>query len=160
MKNFIKKSLSLLFIGALFASITLTGCKSNKAAEENTAENTIENTVENTVETAEENAKESITLGEGNTEFELIVADADGNETYYHIKTDADNVGDALLSVDLVKGDESEYGLYIKEVNGIVADYDVDKTYWAFYIDGEYAMTGVSSTPVTEGTTYSLKIEK
>ena len=140
MKNFIKKSLSLLFIGALFASITLTGCKSNKAAEEN--------------------AKESITLGEGNTEFELIVADADGNETYYHIKTDADNVGDALLSVDLVKGDESEYGLYIKEVNGIVADYDVDKTYWAFYIDGEYAMTGVSSTPVTEGTTYSLKIEK
>ena len=52
------------------------------------------------------------------------------------------------------------YGLYIKSVNGIVADYDVDATYWAFYINGEYAMTGVEMTPIAEGDSYLLKVEK
>lgn len=45
-------------------------------------------------------------------------------------------------------------------VNGIIADYDVDKTYWAFYINGEYAMSGVDTTKIEEGAAYSLKVEK
>ena len=59
-----------------------------------------------------------------------------------------------------IAGDETEYGLYVKEVNGFVADYDTDGTYWAFYIDGEYAMTGVDQTEITEGSTYTLQVEK
>ena len=49
---------------------------------------------------------------------------------------------------------------YVKEVNGIIADYDVDGTYWAFYIDGEYASAGVDSTEITEGSIYMFKVEK
>ena len=41
-------------------------------------------------------------------------------------------------------------------INGITADYDVDQTYWAFNIGGEYAMTGVDQTEITEGTVYQL----
>ena len=52
-----------------------------------------------------------------------------------------------------------DYGLYVKEVNGITADYDVDGTYWAFYINDEYASTGVDSTNITEGDNYSFKVE-
>ena len=52
------------------------------------------------------------------------------------------------------------YGLYVKTVNGITADYAVDQTYWAFYINGEYAMAGVDSTPVENGTVYALKVSK
>ena len=45
-------------------------------------------------------------------------------------------------------------------VNGITADYNVDGTYWAFYIDGEYAMTGVDVTDITAGSAYAMKVEK
>ena len=48
----------------------------------------------------------------------------------------------ALLALDLIAGEDSQYGLYVKTVNGITADYDTDGSYWAFYIDGEYAQTG------------------
>ena len=98
-------------------------------------------------------------LGEGNTKFTFIVVDKEGNETEFEIHTDKEIVGDALLELDLIAGDEGDYGLYVKTVNGITADYDVDGTYWAFYIDGEYAMTGVDSTTITEGATYSFKVE-
>ncbi len=44
--------------------------------------------------------------------------------------------------------------------NGITANYDTDGTYWALYINEEYAQTGVDSTEIKEGDSYSLKLEK
>lgn len=68
-------------------------------------------------------------------------------------------MGQALLELELIAGDDSEYGLYVKTVNGITADYDTDGKYWAFYIDEEYAASGVDTTPVTDGSSYAFKIE-
>ena len=68
-------------------------------------------------------------------------------------------LGAALLSLGLIAGEDSEFGLYIKTVNNVTADYDTDGKYWAFYIDDEYAMTGVDATEIQEGSTYSLKVE-
>jgi len=92
--------------------------------------------------------------------FDFIVVDKDGAEACFEIHTDAEVVGDALLALDLISGDVGEYGLYVKSVNGITADYDVDQTYWAFYVNGEYATAGVDTTVIEEGTTYSFKVEK
>lgn len=39
-------------------------------------------------------------------------------------------------------------------------DYDTDGAYWAFYINGEYAMTGVDATSIEAGASYTLKAEK
>ena len=58
-----------------------------------------------------------------------------------------------------VAGDDTEYGLYVKTVNGVTVDYDTDGKYWAFYVDGEYAATGVDSTDITAGATYTFKAE-
>lgn len=99
-------------------------------------------------------------LGEGAVQFTFTVVDGDGNETNFDIHTDAETVGAALLEQNLIAGDDSEYGLYVKTVNGITADYDTDGTYWAFYVNGEYAMTGVDSTPVEDGAVYAFKVEK
>ena len=44
-------------------------------------------------------------------------------------------------------------------VNGITADYDTDGHYWAFYVGGEYAQTGVDATQVTAGASYAFKVE-
>ena len=99
-------------------------------------------------------------LGEGQETFNFSVVDKDGNETKYLIRTDAKTVGDALMDLGLVEGEEGEFGLYVKKVNGITADYDTDKTYWAFYINGEYAMSGVDVTDITPGASYTFKVEK
>lgn len=98
-------------------------------------------------------------LGEGSTKFAFTVTDKDGNETHLEIHTDKETVGDALLELGLIAGDDSEYGLYVKTVNGITADYDADGVYWAFYVKGEYATSGVDSTPVEEGADYAFKVE-
>ena len=100
------------------------------------------------------------TMGEGQTTFDFTVVDKEGKETVFEIHTDKTIVGDALQELGWIDGEESTYGLFIKSVNGIVADYDVDQTYWAFYINGEYAMSGVDTTQIEEGTVYSLKVEK
>ena len=92
--------------------------------------------------------------------FTLKVVDLEGNETVKVIETKKWTVGAALLAEGIITGEEGQYGLYIKTVNGITADYDVDQTYWAFYIGDEYAMTGVDKTDITDGATYTLKIEK
>ena len=92
--------------------------------------------------------------------FTFIVVDKEGKETTFQISTDKATVGEALLEENLIEGEDSTYGLYVKKVNGILADYNVDGTYWAFYINGEYAMSGVDATNVEEGATYSFKVEK
>lgn len=99
-------------------------------------------------------------LGKGQTVFNFVVVDKDGNETKFEIHTDKTTVGEALLEVEIIEGEDGPYGLYVKTVNGITADYDVDQTYWAFYINGEMAMTGVDATNVEAGATYSFKVEK
>ena len=152
-KNNLMKRLSLMLCMVFIAAMTLmTACSDNKANDEPTT----------TV--ADNNEKESpdnvTVLGEGKVSFAFTVVDGAGNETKYTINTDKKTVGDALLEHKLIEGENGDYGLYVKKVNGITADYDVDKTYWAFYINGEYAMTGVDATDVIEGATYMFKVEK
>lgn len=105
-------------------------------------------------------AAEAGVLGEGDTKFTFTVTDQDGSDTVFEIHTDKETVGEALLELGMIEGEESEYGLYVKTVNGITADYDKDGVYWAFYVDDEYAQSGVDSTAVTEGAAYAFKVEK
>ena len=98
-------------------------------------------------------------IGEGETAFTFIVTLDDGSSTYYNVHTDETTVGAALLGVGLIEGDESEYGLYVKTVDGVTKDYDTDGQYWSFYIDGEYAMSGVDSTDIVAGSSYEFRVE-
>ena len=92
--------------------------------------------------------------------FTVIVTDLEGNETTFEYTSSAASVGEALVAEGLVVGHEASYGLYIDAVNGIAADWDKDQTYWAFYINGEYATAGISDTPITADTTYGLTLTK
>ena len=147
-KTSIKKALSLLVCIVLIAAMALlsSGCK-DKDTQISSEPTTQTQTV----------VKE---LGEGKTKFDFEVTDKDGNTEKFVISTDKTIVGDSLQELNLIEGDKSEYGLYVKKVNGIVADYDVDKTYWAFYVNGEMAPTGVDLTEITAGATYAFVVSK
>ena len=99
-------------------------------------------------------------VGNGAVKFSFRVTDKDGKSTDFLVSTDKNTVGDALLELSLIEGEESEYGLFVKKVNGIVADYDVDKTYWAFYVDGDYAMSGAETTDIESGKLYEFRVSK
>lgn len=133
---------------------------SEASSEASSEEASSEESSEVSEEASAAEAAEATDIGEGNTEFAFEVVLEDGTTTLYNVHTDEKTVGAALLGVNLIAGDDSEYGLYVKTVDGVTADYDKDGTYWAFYIDGEYASTGVDSTDVVPGSTYSFKVEK
>ena len=103
---------------------------------------------------------EVTTLGTGQTVFLFSVVDKDGNETKFEIHTDKTTVGEALMELNLIEGEAGAYGLYVKKVNGILADYNVDGTYWAFYENGEYATSGVDTTDIVAGASYAFKVSK
>ena len=100
------------------------------------------------------------TVGTGAKTFHVEVTDGEGKVTAFTVKSDEKTVGAALLALNVIAGEDSQYGLYVKTVNGITADYDKDQTWWGFYIDGASAGAGVDSTDIVDGSTYSFKVEK
>lgn len=145
-KNYLKKLCSIVLCVALVATLAVfaTGCNSSK--QENT---------EPTVVTITDGQN----IGQGATQFTLTVVDVEGKEVTAQISTDKATVGEALMELGLVAGEPSDFGLMITTVNGITLDFNKDGKYWAFYVDGEYAVTGVDQTDITAGATYMLKAE-
>ena len=99
-------------------------------------------------------------LGEGSKTVVVKVTDDKNNTVTFTFHTDAEFLGDVLIEHKIIAGEEAEYGMYIKAVNGVRADYDKDKAYWGFYKDGEYMMSGVDTTKFSDGETYELVYTK
>lgn len=131
-----------LFLSALML-LSLVGCGGNAGQ---TAGNKV--------------IEDGATIGEGDKSFVTEVVDADGKTVKFTVQTNEKTVGEALQKLGVIDGEEGDYGLYIKTVNGITADYNKDGVYWAFYVDGEYAMTGADMTDVVDGTVYTFRVEK
>ena len=74
----------------------------------------------------------------------------------FEIKTDKETLGDALMEHELISGEKGAYGLYVKFVNGMEADYDKDKSYWAIEKEGESLMTGVDSEKTDDKSHYEF----
>ena len=102
---------------------------------------------------------EDTELGSGEKAFTLEL-EVEEHLVTFTVHTDEQTVGAALLALDFISGEPGAYGLYVKVVNGMEADYDKDQHYWSLLIDGEYAMSGVDSTEITEGTVYRLVYAK
>lgn len=134
----------LSFLIALIAVTAFTGCSDNKNNNEgNEASQT-------------QGQTNVISIGKGETVFLFEVTDDNNKVSAWNVSTDEKTVGTALLKVGLISGDESSNGLYVKIVNGVTADYNINKSYWAFYVNNEYAVMGIDSTNIESGKTYAL----
>ena len=147
MKNFIiKKSLSRILCLVLIAAIALfaMGCGDSGKTDE------VSSTPQST---------EVTELGSGSKSFVFAVTYADKSVDRFKVFTDKDTVGDALKEVELIDGVDGDYGLMVTAVNNVTAKYEVDGKYWAFYVDGDYAMAGVDKTPISDGSLYEFIVE-
>jgi len=88
------------------------------------------------------------------------VTDDKGEMTPYSITTTETTLRGALEQEELVEGEESEFGLYIKKDCGITADYDVDGSYWALYKNGEYLANSVDAEILEDGAVYEITYTK
>ena len=143
MKNTVKKLMALLV--AVIMLLALAACGQKDAKDDGKVELPV---------------ADGAVIGTGATAITVEVQGADGKSVTFTVNTDEETVGAALLKLGVIAGDDSEYGLYVKTVNGETADYDTDGTYWGFYINGEYAMTGVDATTLEAGATYAFRVEK
>ena len=103
--------------------------------------------------------RRNMTFGNGEKTVEVEVRAGEDSVTFT-IKTDKKYLGDALTAHGLIEGEEGQFGLYIKRVNGILADYDVDRSWWGFYKSGEYMMSGVDGAEIADGEHYELVYER
>ena len=142
-RNSLTKWLSVIGCIVLIAALALTttGCGSKE---------------ESAPAEAAQSSGDVTVVGEGATVFQFSVVDLEENETKFEVHTDETTVGAALMQVDLIEGEEGPYGLYVKKVNGITAIYEEDGSYWAFYENGEYGLTGVDLTDIDPDVAYSF----
>ena len=99
--------------------------------------------------------KEDTEFGSGSKTVKVEVVAEDKSVTFT-IHSDKKMLGDALSEHNLIEGEKGAYGLYVKKVNGITADYSVNKCYWGFNKNGEGLMTGVDGAEFKDGEHYEL----
>jgi len=90
----------------------------------------------------------------------LIEVKAEEKSVTFILHTDKENLGEVLTEHNLVSGEQGAYGLYIKTVNGILADYNQTKSYWGLTKNGESVMTGVDSVTIADGEHYEFVYTK
>ncbi len=141
--------LSLVLTLILLVAAVLCGCgeqSSAKPPETSTAD--------------VQSAPGAESIGEGQYTFAFTAIFGDGSAKRYTVSTDCETVGEALLALELIEGEAGPYGLYVKSVCGVVADYDADQTYWSLYEGGEMSMTGVDSLKCADVEDVEFRVSK
>lgn len=98
---------------------------------------------------------EDTAFGDGEKTVSVAVCVEEHTVTFT-LHTDKETLGEALLEHNLIAGEQGAYGLYVKVVNGITADYSANQRYWSLEKNGEYMQTGVDATTITDGEAYAL----
>ena len=86
---------------------------------------------------------------------EVVHGDASTKEFTYH--TDAEYLGEVLLTEKLVEGEDSAYGLFITAVDGETAQ-DSLRQWWCITKGGERVDTGADATPIADGDHFELTL--
>lgn len=94
---------------------------------------------------------------EGVKEITVNVTHTDESTYTNTFETTAKYLAEALEPYDLLEGEESEYGLFVKTVDGEYAD-DAEGAYWMYDANGTMAEYGVDTQPIEDGDVYDFYI--
>lgn len=98
----------------------------------------------------------------GSKDITIEVVNKAAESTMYELSTDAEFLRQAMEEAEglTFEGEEGPYGLTISSVNGEIADFNVDGSYWGFYVNEEYCNYGVDSQPVMDGDAFKIVYTK
>lgn len=99
---------------------------------------------------------------QGAKSITIEVVDNNANSTMYDVHTDAEYLRQAMEEAEGLEfsGTESEYGMMVETVNGVTADWNVDQSYWGFFVNGEYCNYGIDAQPVADGDAFRIVYSK
>lgn len=147
-----KKTRTALAALLCAVSVTLTACGEKTKTLESSGSSTV---VSDAGLWSGATYTEDTEIGAG-AHTALITVTIDGKSVVITVKSDKDNLAEMLVETGLAEGDNSEYGLYIKRVNGVLADYSVDQSYWSLLQNGTPTAVGASSITISDGDAYEL----
>ena len=93
---------------------------------------------------------------QGGKSVTVTVVHADGSSKDFAYRTDAEYLGEVIVSEGLVNGQDGPYGLYFDTVDGEKASWEENQSYWSILIGEEYATLGADSIPLEDGGVYKL----
>jgi len=142
--SMLKKVLSFILSVVLIAAMALviTGCNDKEEPQATTSVLT-----------------DGQSVGQGAHKFTFTVVNPDGTSVTVQVSTDKTNLGEALQELGIIAGEQGDYGLYVKTVNGITLDYAKDGKFWSLYEGDTQATTGVDGVTIRDGGSYSFKAE-
>lgn len=86
----------------------------------------------------------------GAKKITLQVVFQEGEPKEHTIQTDAEFLGGALEQENLIVGENGEFGVFVKAVDGVTAD-ETKLQWWCFTKGGEQINTGIDMTPIRDG---------
>ena len=123
----IKKTVSAALVLLMVMGVLLTGCTPAQTQQE---------------------------TGEQGKTFTVTVVHKDKSEKTFTYTTTEANLGAALVKEGLVVESESA-GMY-NIVDGETADWNVDQSYWCFYVGEQMAFEGMNTTEIHDGDSFKL----
>ena len=95
------------------------------------------------------------TAGGEKLRFTVVVVHQDKTEKTFQYETDPGKLGAVLEAKGLIASEGADDGMF-HTVDGEKADWNVNQSYWAFYVENEYAIKGIYDTDIENGKTYKL----
>lgn len=91
----------------------------------------------------------------GSKDITIEVINKAKESIVYELSTDAKFLRQAMEEAEGLTFDVTD-GMVLT-VNGEVADYNVDASYWGFYVNGEYCNYGIDTQPVIDGDEFTIE---
>ena len=95
----------------------------------------------------------------GSKSVTLEVLNQENQTSEYSVQTDAEFLRQAMEEAEgfTFDGEEGQYGFTLFTINGETHDWNVDGSYWAVYVNGEYGQYGIDSQPVEDGDVFRFE---
>ncbi len=95
----------------------------------------------------------------GSKSVTLEVLNQENQTSEYSVQTDAEFLRQAMEEAEgfTFDGEEGQYGFTLFTINGETHDWNVDGSYWAVYVNGEYGQYGIDSQPVKDGDVFRFE---
>lgn len=91
----------------------------------------------------------------GSLQFTVIVVHSDKSEEIFLYDAQPGKLGATLEAEGLIESEGADDGMF-HTVDGEKADWNENQSYWAFYVENEYAMKGIYDTDIENGANYKL----
>lgn len=96
---------------------------------------------------------------QGSKSITLKVLNQEQQTSEYQVQTDAEFLRQAMEEAKgfTFEGEEGDYGFTLYTINGETHNWNEDGSYWAVYVNEEYAQYGIDSQPIEDGDVFRFE---